>query len=120
MTAIGIYLLISLFFVVGAMVEFAVLLFLLRRSEKSSYLKEKGGLSSSKSNSKHPIECKEIKRIASTIHRQESSTRYFDDSFKDNLNDFFTYSSTIDLAAAAIFPLAYIIFNIVYWLHYLT
>ena len=114
MTAIGIYLIISLFFVVGGMVEFAILLFLLRRSENLSYRKGScykftpGG--SSENQLKHT---EDTRNTSVKSHKLRPILNK-----NSNLSGFICYARKIDFAATLIFPSTYVLFNIIYWWYY--
>ena len=123
MTALGVYLLTSLFFVVGGMAEFAVLIFMLRRSEKLSCNTCK--LDPGINNTEQPLQYTEdrrsskssFKRSISSSHRKQCQisspkSHSFVGTFKD-------YSYKIDFTSSIIFPLTYIVFNIFYWWFYL-
>jgi len=122
-TALGVYLLTSLFFVVGGMAEFAILIFMLRRSEKLSCNKCK--LDSGKNNTDPPLQYTEdrrsskssFKRSTSSSHRKQCQTQ----SPKSHsvIGSFKDYSYKIDFTSSIVFPLAYILFNIFYWMFYL-
>ena len=124
MTALGMYLFISLFFVVGGMVEFAVLVFMLRRSENKS-LKAcifENHLTGN-DNTDHLLEYTEDRMSLKSSFKSRSASQYNQKAktakvttFKMSFHD---YSYTIDFAAMIIFPITYIFFNIIYWLYYL-
>jgi hypothetical protein len=112
MTALGIYLLISLFFVVGGMIEFAILLFLLRRSENSSYGKEISNNFANKIDARNENEYNDDRRNA---RNSNSSTA----AFKNDSFEFIICARKIDFIATIVFPITYSVFNIIYWTHYL-
>ena len=123
MTALGIYLLISLFFVLGGIAEFAILIFMLRRSENLSHNANKV------KNKKTLVDINHTEND----HRYEEDRRSSKSSFKSRCHvnhnslknhcrkaSFKNYSYTIDLTSSIMFPIAYIAFNIIYWTHYLN
>ena len=114
MTALGIYLLSSLFFVVGGMVEFAILLFFLRRSETSVYTKRKlfSVNSTNKTEARSRYEYDDRRDVS-------FSSTSLNVPFKTSSFNFISYSNKIDLIATIVFPISYSVFNTVYWMHYL-
>ena len=114
MTAVGIYLLVSLFFVVVGMVEFAVLLFLLRRSESAAYSRRPPINFNGKPNSGTPNESTEDRRSVA-INKNSLGV-----PLENNELDFICYASKIDFTAMIIFPIIFTVFNIIYWIHYLN
>ena len=114
MTALGIYLLISLFFVVAGMVEFAILLFLLRRSENSSYKK---GLPISFNNKLDARNTNEYNEERRNVSYNSNSSGV---AIKNESVDFIICARKIDFTATILFPIAYSVFNIIYWIHYLN
>ena len=86
MTALGVYLLVSLFFVIGTLVEFAIVLFWERKL----------GL-----NQRVNFEKKEVLQERTLLQ------------FK------FT-AAKIDLVSLVLFIACYVLFNMIYWSHYLT
>ena len=121
MTALGVYLLTSLFFVVGGMAEFAILIFMLRRSEKLSC--NKCMLDSGKNNKDQPFQYTEDRRSSkSSFKRSNSQRRQCQMSSPKShsiVGSFKDYSYKIDFTASIVFPITYILFNIFYWLFYL-
>ena len=114
MTALGIYILSSLFFVVAGMVEYAVLLYLLRHSGNVYDHRRTQRLHPSVLKSeKYSIEFKEDRMDSKTLNIVEHSDC-------KSMSNYMELSDRIDYTATLMFPLTYILFNTVYWLHYLS
>ena len=107
MTALGKYLLMSLFFVVVGMAEFAILLFLLRRTENSAHRRRFQPNLSKQRNHPSEHECNEDRRNVS-INSHVSIT-HGNKGFHFN-----SIATRIDLIATITFPLAYVLCNIFY------
>ena len=86
MTALGVYLLVSLFFVIGTLVEFAVVLFWERKLELNQ-------------------------RVNFEITHDLQARR---------LLQFKLTAAKIDLVSLLLFFVCYVLFNMIYWSHYLT
>ena len=113
MTALGKYILMSLFFVVVGMAEFAILLFLLRRTENSAHRRRFRPNLSKQLNHPSEHECNEDRRNVS-INSNSASATHGNKGLHFN-----SISTRIDLIATITFPLAYVLFNIFYWTTYL-
>ena len=113
MTALGIFLLSSLFFVLMGMAEFAVLLFLLRRSEPKLENLKKSNSSNDGHNVDNMFEYVDDRRIVTTGHAKTSNLPR--ESAK-----FILYSNKIDFVATILFPILYGLFNVIYWCNYMN
>ena len=111
MTALGIFLLGSLFFVVAGMAQFAVLLFLLRRSEHSLQARKLSLFSSNTVNANDTLEY---------VGDRRSMNGYVNSANPpNNLSDFIYYANKIDFTATILFPISYFLFNMIYWFVYI-
>ena len=112
MTALGIFLLSSLFFVVMGMAEFAVLLFMLRRSEPNLASIRKSNSSNNGHMVDNMFEYVDDRRIVTGHAKTSNLSR---ESAK-----FILYSNKIDFAATVLFPILYGLFNVIYWCNYMN
>ena len=111
MDNLALYILVSLFFVVGMMVEFAIALLLYRRNmDHVNKKNEKGCI--------NPETRKDSK--SSILERRNGSLRgetYLERQERKQREQSWPHisSNTVDIVASILFPLAYIIFNVAYW-----
>ena len=121
MNALGLYLLVSLFFVIATMVEFAFVLMVNRfTATDDRHQRHKDRMSFRRSNRKYRQ--KELIVVSNLNNGSTSDLR-----FNDNLEVVETSPSTqrcylnpnnIDFGALLVFFSSYVIFNCVYMLHY--
>ena len=111
MDNLALYLLVSLFFVVGMMVEFAISLLLYRRNTGQRIKKNQIGLdghgnrNEQKSNGLElPNGSKRGETYLERIERKNQEPGWPQIS-----------SNTVDIIASILFPFAYIVFNVAYW-----
>ena len=111
MTALGIFLLSSLFFVLIGMAEFAVLLFLLRRSENSLSSQNTLQLSNNTTCISSTLDYVEDRKgVNGHVNNSNHSRR---------ASKFIFYSTKIDFYATILFPILYGMFNVCYWVLYM-
>ena len=94
------------------MAEFAVLLFLLRRSEPKLESLRKSDSSNNCRNADNMFEYVDDRRIVTGHTKTSNLSR---ESAK-----FILYSSKIDLVATVLFPILYGLFNVFYWCNYMN
>ena len=122
---LGVYLLVSLFFVVATMIEFAVALLLQRNSRKRKveFEKSKTKISMQNTSLKRNLSQMEIVppptidalfKSRKEVISQPSECLYFNEQCK-NAKFFTSYYNCIDILASVLFPTLYAVFNIVYW-----
>ena len=117
MNSLGVYLLVSLFFVLSTMFEFAVVLLLQQIPEwkamaKINYMRKKN---KRLNNEKRKTE---IKNRDNKCDRKEIAPGVWNDDQDENVprvNKFATHK--IDVAALFTFSILYILFNLTYWLY---
>jgi hypothetical protein len=115
MNSLGVYLLVSLFFVVSTMFEFAVVLLLQQIPEwkaatKINYMREKNKrLNKEKRKIKNPDNSCDQKIIA--------SDGWNDDQDKNDTRVGKNATHKIDVAALFTFSILYLLFNLTYWLY---
>ena len=127
MTALGIYLLSSMVFTVGALLEFAVVIVVDRlNSSKTAQAVRKGNTQCTTSNpfnKQPPIPCIRMRNIAGrkTTSLFEMSEKNLTESpgDKTNASPFYFSVDKIDAAAFWTYLTIYLVFNIVYWVAYL-
>ena len=136
MDKLGLYLLVSLFFVVGAMFEFAIVLLVKRWHEKELCTQKHFNIYQNQDGSSCKTNCKETKNIKTAdtndLNIITVKTAYVDrglDSSKelnqgkdtddvyqsDRLSWDKRSSNDIDFAALFLFTTCYAIFNSIYW-----
>ena len=111
MDNLALYILVSLFFVVGMMVEFAIALLLYRRNMDHVNKKNQKGCI-------NPETRKDSK--SSILERRNGSHRgetYLERKERKQREQSWPHisSNSVDIVASILFPFAYIIFNIAYW-----
>ena len=94
------------------MAEFAVLLFLLRRSEPKLENLKKSDSSNDGHNVDNMFEYVDDRRIVTGHVKTSNLSR---ESAK-----FILYSNKIDFAATVLFPILYGLFNVIYWCNYMN
>ena len=114
MDNLALYLLVSLFFVVGMMFEFAIALLLYRRNtEIRNKLNQinVGGLDYRKDSEVSVLERKGSKNglIRGETYLERFERKQREPAWPD------ISSNTVDIIASFLFPFAYLIFNIGYW-----
>ena len=127
MTALGIYLLSSMVFTVGALLEFAVVIVVDRlNNSKTAHVTRKGNTqytTSNPFNKPAPIPCIRMRNVAGrkTTSLFEMSEKNLTESPGDKTNSspFFFSVDKIDAAAFWSYLTIYLVFNIVYWVAYL-
>ena len=129
-TALGIYLLICLLVVVGAMIEFAILMYMRRKSEHKV-------LTQMAQSERYLLNLKAWQRKISTWNEAMVSGTTLgnsvldqdksdpdkldkDDNVKKERWKFLCESNRIDYIALLIFAILFINFNVVYWVYYLV
>ena len=112
-TALGIYLLICLFFVVGAMIEFAILLHLKRRAEEN-LLKE--NFTTEGYNGKVDTD---VTTSSDLLGRNENATIKLVGPISKSRSTFLATSNKIDNYAFVGFMSLFSAFNAIYWSYYL-
>ena len=128
-TALGIYLLICLLVVVGAMIEFAILMYMRRKSEHKV-------LTQMAQSERYLLNLKAWQQKISTWNEAMVSGASIGNSVMDDKtnpdktdkNDnvqkekwkFLCESNRIDYIALMIFAILFINFNVVYWVYYLV
>ncbi len=109
MDYLGIYLLVSLVFVVGIMVEFAIALLVHRYSEKK-IVPDTIIDSRNQNRNKFRFKRKNQNQIGLIKKNAYDNACHLEQQTWRGIT-----ANTIDIAASVLFPLAYIIFNAVYW-----
>ena len=94
------------------MVEFAVLLFLLRRSEHSLSSQNTLQFSNNTTCNGNTLDYVEDRRSATGYVNNSNNSR--------RASKFIFYSTKIDFYATILFPLLYGMFNVCYWVMYMS
>lgn len=115
MDNLGLYLLVSLFFVVGMMVEFAIALVVSRNCENTVFSNENDMKDGNRRTSQYKVDMilkgkqKRVDSVDGNGFKRPSLDRR-------NVQPVPRVTSTmIDITASILFPVAYTIFNITYW-----
>ena len=118
MNALGVYLLVSLFFVVSTMFEFAVVLLLKQIPEWKMISKMRG----KRRRKQRATSDNTYAKTKKDGHRNPLGLKLDQDAFEILMvdNDQTTSSThKIDISALAVFSVLYILFNITYWIYVL-
>ena len=118
MNALGVYLLVSLFFVVSTMFEFAVVLLLKQIPEWKMISK----MRDKRRRKQRATSDNTYAKTKKDGHRNPLGLKLDQDAFEILMvdNDQTTSSThKIDISALAVFSVLYILFNIIYWIYVL-
>ena len=124
-TALGIYLLICLRVVVGAMIEFAVLMYKKRKSEHTvlgemaNLEKDLINLKSWNRNVQAWNEAIVVGNISESVLNFDKQEARLDETIIKERRKFLCESNKIDYIALFVFALLFLNFNVVYWAYYL-
>ena len=122
LTALSIYLSTCLLVVVGAMIEFAILLYIRRKSEhkvmkevteSESYFHQLQQFNRRISN------WYETTKISEGVLKFDKPEFLLDDTIKRERRKFLCESNKIDFYALILFALMFILFNVCYWIYYI-
>ena len=105
MNALGIYLLVSLFFVIATMMEFAIVLMIARA---------RGGTDNATSQRKR----KTMRMNSANTKKQWFLNRVIPNTPENDEKNFYSFTEKIDFKALFVFMLMYFMFNYFYFAHY--
>ena len=118
-TALGIYLLTCLLVVVGAMIEFAVLIHMRRSCEHKVLYENDSSEKIHRTNSKNHSSLRNGNMTADSLLNIEKPVFLLEEAINKERRAFIYASHKIDSNALIIFGLLFSVFNCVYWIYYL-